>query len=193
MAASTSTIKLGVGLLCRNTRPITARTFAKSPEHLLRSFSRQAASPLRTALAENQLGKRSWAAGQIRGISFTKNQHAFLPSGTSRSAATTSIPYPSGSAAIPYPSDDTSSHSSSSSRTQADDLPALTSPGIATFLKGCAGLVFFIVVVGGVTRLTESGLSITEWEPIKGILPPIGEAQWAVEWEKYRVTPEGVM
>lgn len=53
--------------------------------------------------------------------------------------------------------------------------------------------MFFIVVVGGVTRLTESGLSITEWEPVKGILPPIGEEQWMVEWEKYRVTPEGVL
>jgi cytochrome c oxidase assembly protein subunit 15 len=69
----------------------------------------------------------------------------------------------------------------------------LTTPAVAKWLFASAGLVFFIVVVGGVTRLTESGLSITEWEPVKGILPPIGEEQWLVEWEKYRVTPEGVL
>jgi cytochrome c oxidase assembly protein subunit 15 len=54
-------------------------------------------------------------------------------------------------------------------------------------------MVFFIIVVGGFTRLTESGLSITEWQPVSGILPPIGDKEWMVEWEKYRVTPEGVL
>ena len=43
------------------------------------------------------------------------------------------------------------------------------------------------------TRLTESGLSITEWQPITGILPPISQEQWEMEWEKYRVSPEGVL
>ncbi|KAJ9108877.1 hypothetical protein QFC21_000197 [Naganishia friedmannii] len=71
--------------------------------------------------------------------------------------------------------------------------PALTTPAVANWLSISSGLVFFIIVIGGVTRLTESGLSITEWEPVKGILPPIGDEQWAVEWEKYRVTPEGMM
>lgn len=71
--------------------------------------------------------------------------------------------------------------------------PTLTSPAVAKWLYATSGLVFFIVVVGGVTRLTESGLSITEWEPVKGILPPLTEEQWQVEWEKYRVTPEGVL
>ena len=64
---------------------------------------------------------------------------------------------------------------------------------LPNWLFGCSALVFGIIVVGGLTRLTESGLSITEWEPVKGILPPIGEEQWMVEWEKYRVTPEGVL
>ncbi|KAJ9107869.1 hypothetical protein QFC19_002775 [Naganishia cerealis] len=71
--------------------------------------------------------------------------------------------------------------------------PTLTTPAVANWLYISSGLVFFIIVVGGVTRLTESGLSITEWEPVKGILPPIGEEQWQVEWDKYKVTPEGVM
>jgi cytochrome c oxidase assembly protein subunit 15 len=78
-------------------------------------------------------------------------------------------------------------------RSSAGSLPGLTTPAVANWLYISSGLVFFIIVVGGVTRLTESGLSITEWEPVKGILPPIGEEQWAVEWEKYKVTPEGVI
>jgi heme a synthase len=51
-------------------------------------------------------------------------------------------------------------------------------------------LVFAMVVVGGITRLTESGLSITEWKPITGALPPLSEAAWASEFEKYRQIPE---
>jgi cytochrome c oxidase assembly protein subunit 15 len=61
------------------------------------------------------------------------------------------------------------------------------------WLFTCSGLVFGIIIIGGLTRLTESGLSITEWEPITGILPPIGDEQWAVEWDKYKVSPEGIM
>lgn len=55
---------------------------------------------------------------------------------------------------------------------------------------GSAGLVFLVIVVGGVTRLTESGLSITEWRPITGIIPPLSQEEWAVEFEKYKGTPE---
>lgn len=71
--------------------------------------------------------------------------------------------------------------------------PRETPTSVSTWLFACSGMVFFIIVIGGLTRLTESGLSITEWEPITGILPPIGDEQWAVEWEKYRLSPEGIM
>jgi len=47
-------------------------------------------------------------------------------------------------------------------------------------------MLFAIVLVGGATRMTGSGLSITEWKPIHGVIPPIGEAQWAEEFEKYQ-------
>lgn len=47
-----------------------------------------------------------------------------------------------------------------------------------------------MVVVGGITRLTESGLSITEWKPVSGALPPLNAADWAAEFAKYRATPE---
>jgi cytochrome c oxidase assembly protein subunit 15 len=61
---------------------------------------------------------------------------------------------------------------------------------IAAWLIACCVLVFAMVVVGGVTRLTHSGLSIVEWQPIVGTLPPLDEAQWQETFAKYRQTPE---
>lgn len=61
---------------------------------------------------------------------------------------------------------------------------------IGRWLSAVTGMVFGIVVVGGVTRLTESGLSITEWKPVTGSLPPFNEEDWASEFEKYRQFPE---
>ena len=51
-------------------------------------------------------------------------------------------------------------------------------------------LVFIMVIVGGATRLTGSGLSITEWRPVTGAIPPLSEAAWLVEFEKYRQIPQ---
>ena len=51
-------------------------------------------------------------------------------------------------------------------------------------------MVYAMILIGGATRLTDSGLSITEWEPIKGALPPFGEAAWLAEFEKYKQTAE---
>jgi cytochrome c oxidase assembly protein subunit 15 len=61
---------------------------------------------------------------------------------------------------------------------------------IAAWLFACCLVIFAIVVVGGVTRLTRSGLSITEWQPIVGIVPPLSEADWQAAFDKYRQTPE---
>jgi heme a synthase len=61
---------------------------------------------------------------------------------------------------------------------------------IAAWLFLCCALVFAMVVVGGVTRLTHSGLSIVEWQPIVGTLPPLSEAQWQETFAKYQLTPE---
>lgn len=61
---------------------------------------------------------------------------------------------------------------------------------IANWLYSVAFLVFIMVIVGGITRLTESGLSITEWKPVTGTLPPLNEAQWVSEFEKYKQIPE---
>ena len=61
---------------------------------------------------------------------------------------------------------------------------------MSKYLAGIAALVFTIVVVGGMTRLTESGLSITEWNLVTGVLPPLGAEDWEREFAKYRDTPE---
>ena len=61
---------------------------------------------------------------------------------------------------------------------------------LARWLLLVATLILAMVVVGGITRLTESGLSITRWQPISGAIPPIGEAQWQQVFDAYRATPE---
>jgi heme a synthase len=61
---------------------------------------------------------------------------------------------------------------------------------IRLWLYAVAGLVLAMVVVGGATRLTESGLSITEWQPVMGTLPPLNEAEWQAEFDKYRQIPQ---
>lgn len=60
----------------------------------------------------------------------------------------------------------------------------------AAWLFGVALLVFAMVVVGGITRLTGSGLSITEWKPIMGAIPPMSEADWAEAFALYRQIPQ---
>src|SRR5689334_20001831 len=61
---------------------------------------------------------------------------------------------------------------------------------IANWLLGVASLVFLMVVVGGITRLTESGLSITEWKPVSGAIPPLTHADWQHAFDLYQQTPE---
>ncbi len=61
---------------------------------------------------------------------------------------------------------------------------------IAIWLLVCCTLVFAMIVVGGVTRLTDSGLSIVEWQPIVGTMPPITQQDWDILLEKYRATPQ---
>jgi heme a synthase len=61
---------------------------------------------------------------------------------------------------------------------------------VALWLLACCALVFAMVVVGGITRLTHSGLSIVEWQPLVGALPPLDDAQWEETFAKYRETPE---
>lgn len=61
---------------------------------------------------------------------------------------------------------------------------------VGYWLLGTAGLVYSIVVLGGLTRLTESGLSITEWKPVTGSIPPLNKDMWEKEFELYKSSPE---
>ena len=80
--------------------------------------------------------------------------------------------------------------------------PALASPAefrsesrdhpraLSNLIFAVAALVFAMVVVGGITRLTESGLSITEWKPVSGIIPPLTQADWSRAFDLYKQTPQ---
>ncbi|RUO98021.1 COX15/CtaA family protein [Hyphomicrobium sp.] len=61
---------------------------------------------------------------------------------------------------------------------------------VSVWLWIVAALVFAMVVVGGATRLTESGLSITEWQPLLGAIPPLNEADWMSAFDKYKQIPQ---
>ncbi|WP_291868296.1 COX15/CtaA family protein [Bradyrhizobium sp.] len=74
---------------------------------------------------------------------------------------------------------------SASSATQAP-----YSRAVRWWLLSIAALIAIMVLVGGATRLTESGLSIVEWKPVTGTLPPLGEAQWIAAFEAYKTIPQ---
>ena len=61
---------------------------------------------------------------------------------------------------------------------------------VTTWLFTVCILIMLMIVVGGYVRLTRSGLSIVEWKPVSGVIPPIGEEAWQQEFEKYQQTPE---
>lgn len=67
----------------------------------------------------------------------------------------------------------------------SDDIGAMV-----RWLLAVAALVVLIVAVGGITRLTESGLSITQWKPLTGVIPPLTDAQWQAEFARYRQIPQ---
>ena len=85
-------------------------------------------------------------------------------------------------------------HSRATTNPQASARPdALAGPralarpyALARWLFAVVALIVVIVVVGGITRLTESGLSITQWHPVSGIVPPLGAAAWQAEFDHYR-------
>ena len=58
------------------------------------------------------------------------------------------------------------------------------------WLLTCSAVVYLMVVVGGMTRLTQSGLSMVEWDPIMGVIPPLSEAAWLEVFAKYKTSPE---
>jgi len=71
-------------------------------------------------------------------------------------------------------------------------MPKTKNTAVMNWLLIFAFVVAFLVVFGGFVRLTRSGLSIVEWNPISGVVPPIGGQAWAEEFAKYQKTPEFV-
>ena len=69
-------------------------------------------------------------------------------------------------------------------------LPAPGNRPVRVWLYIVALMILAMVVVGGATRLTNSGLSITEWQPIHGVIPPLDDAEWQEEFAKYKQIPE---
>ena len=65
------------------------------------------------------------------------------------------------------------------------------SPSVRIWLIVVAAMIFFMIVIGALTRLTESGLSMVEWRPVTGWLPPMSDAAWQAELEKYLASPQG--
>jgi heme a synthase len=61
---------------------------------------------------------------------------------------------------------------------------------VRLWLLAAAAMIFLTLVVGGATRLTESGLSIVEWKPVTGVLPPLSESEWQAEFAKYQTIPQ---
>ncbi|NND00900.1 MAG: heme A synthase [Gammaproteobacteria bacterium] len=61
---------------------------------------------------------------------------------------------------------------------------------LGIWLMACAATVYIMIVVGGITRLTQSGLSMVEWAPIMGVIPPLSEAAWLEVFAKYQASPE---
>ncbi|HEX5455324.1 MAG TPA: COX15/CtaA family protein [Stellaceae bacterium] len=61
---------------------------------------------------------------------------------------------------------------------------------VAVWLLCCCGMIFVMVLLGGITRLTLSGLSMTQWHPVTGIVPPLSHAAWLAEFERYQQIPQ---
>jgi cytochrome c oxidase assembly protein subunit 15 len=77
-----------------------------------------------------------------------------------------------------------------SSMHDPSSLPDHRARAVRIWLLAVAAMIFLTLVVGGVTRLTESGLSITEWKPITGVVPPLSQAAWEKEFKDYQAIPQ---
>jgi heme a synthase len=72
----------------------------------------------------------------------------------------------------------------------SEEVPAARRGPLRAWLWSVAAMTFLVLVIGGITRLTLSGLSIVDWKPLMGVIPPLNEAQWQATFELYRQFPE---
>ena len=70
------------------------------------------------------------------------------------------------------------------------DVPVSRLRPVRLWLLAAAAMIFLTLIVGGATRLTESGLSITEWKPVTGVLPPLSQQAWLNEFKAYQAIPQ---
>ncbi|KAG9009866.1 Cytochrome c oxidase assembly protein cox15 [Tulasnella sp. JGI-2019a] len=188
LAASTSFFALRPTSSLLSLSAVPSRSFTSRPRVF--SYLRSGCHP------ENLASRRSlsWLVSRQSTASAAASvrRHPFFLPNPFRSkiihpaffSSTTSLTSPS----LSIPANDASSAAESNNTTDA--LPTLSTPAVSNWLLGCSALVFGIIVVGGVTRLTESGLSITEWKPFTGAIPPLTLVDWTLEFEKYKATPE---
>ena len=142
--------------------------------------------PMSSILVVRGLQRHGWAAGarHVRKLSIrapptrAKNTPPPLPKRQPVDSVTTSATMGT-----------TTTTSTSTAVSNAENCFQVAGEGVAWWLCGCAGLVAGIVAVGGLTRLTRSGLSMVDWKPHGG-LPPSGDEEWTVEFEKYKAFPE---
>lgn len=142
--------------------------------------SRRALSSVPTSAARRQPASAATTSSLVRQLSYLRPLR--FPSASALDADLSS------SSSLPPPSPSPKAEGRSRS-----GPPPLSSPNVARWLYFTSFLTFSIVVIGGLTRLTESGLSITEWRPVKGSLPPLNAAQWEDEYRKYQESEEGRM
>ncbi|KAG0366689.1 Cytochrome c oxidase assembly protein cox15 [Mortierella sp. AD032] len=167
-------------LLSRALVRATAHSASSSPSvrHLTTSRTSLLSSRTLNALRSNNLSSRP-----IVGASWTKVNSAF--STTTRSTAHM--------VKARFQSTVAASGSSATSATvavAAATPEVVVKPIVGYWMMTISAMTFGIVVVGGMTRLTESGLSIVEWNLIKGMKPPRSQAEWEEEFEKYKQFPE---
>ncbi|OCF38944.1 cytochrome c oxidase assembly protein subunit 15 [Kwoniella heveanensis CBS 569] len=168
----------GLGLItCVRSQLVRPTLTTQSQAHLFRPTTTPLiARSLSTIKTPQQNFRLPFFSSTSSSSTYFYPSHSFR---CSRGIATATAPPPPASA-------------SASSSTSTPAIPVIPR-SLPYWLYGCSALVFGIIVIGGLTRLTESGLSIVEWQPITGILPPITKEEWDAEWEKYRLSPEGIM
>ena len=164
------------GFLRNGSETTTARTAIKTLEH-------QQASSLKDFYPFRRLGLENGLDPRRTGKCLQLLQRQFSTAST-RSNSTTTISLQQGAAE--YAAKNSAKQEESSQK----DSIKVSKPIVAYWFFASACLVFGIVILGGVTRLTESGLSIVEWNLIKGMKPPTNDQEWQMEFEKYKNFPE---